>query len=106
MFKNVTFLAATTASVIGTATRARVRVQDGQVQVRFTDRTSTVNMPKNELLRDLYVKGSGRRLGIPSELAENLPALGEAVALVPGKYGWFGLAALTDGATKAASVSK
>lgn len=30
----------------------------------------------------------------------------EAFTLVPGKYGWFTIAALTDGATKAASVSK
>jgi hypothetical protein len=105
MYKNVNFLAATAASVIGSATKARVRVQDGSVQVRFTDRTSTVNMPKTEQLRNLGVKGSGRRLGLPSEIASNLPEAGTALALVPGKYGWFTLAALTDGATKAASVS-
>lgn len=106
MFKNVNFLAGVSASVIGSATKARVRVQDGQVQVRFTDRTSTVNMPKTEQLRNLGVKGSGRRLGLPSEIAANLPAQGEGVQLVAGKYGWFTLAPMTDGATRAASVSK
>ena len=85
MYKNVNFLAGVSASVIGTATKARVRVLDGSVQVRFTDRTSTVNMPKTEMLRDLGVKGSGRRLGLPSEIASNLPDAGTAVSLVPGK---------------------
>lgn len=105
MYKNVSFLAATSASIIGSATKARVRVADGQVQVRFTDRTSTINMPKTEMLRDLGVKGSGRRLGLPSEIASNLPAPGTPLALIPGKYGWFTLAAAADAAQKAASVS-
>jgi len=105
MYKNVTFLAVASATVIGSATKARVRVQDGAVQVRFTDRTSTINMPKDEMLRDLGVKGSGRRLGLPTAIADSLPEAGTALELVPGKYGWFTLAALSEGATKSASVS-
>lgn len=106
MYKTVNFVAAVSTNVIGTATKARVRIADGQVQVRFTDRTSTVNMPKTELLRDLGVKGSGRRLGLPTEIADTLPEAGTAVKLVPGKYGWFTLSATTDSAEKAASISK
>jgi hypothetical protein len=102
----VNFIASVSANVIGAATKARVRVRDEQVQVRFTDRTSTVNMPKTELLRDLGVKGAGRRLGLPSEIAEHLPEAGTAVKLVPAKYGWFNLAVAADAAEKAASISK
>lgn len=93
MYKNVNFNSATSAAVIGQASKARVRVNEGQVQVRFTDRTSTVNMPKSELLRNVGVKGSGRRLGLPSEVADLLET-GSKVALVPGKYGWFTIASV------------
>lgn len=106
MYKTVNFIASVTANVIGTSTKARVRVVDNQIQVRFTDRTSTVNMPKTELLRDLGVKGAGRRLGLPSEVAEHLPEPGTAVKLVPAKYGWFNLAVANDNLEKAASISK
>ena len=105
MYKKVTFLAATTAAVIGEATKARVRVNGDQVQVRFTHRTCLVNMPKGEKLIDLGVKGSGRRLGLSSEIADNLPAPGAGLALTPAKYGWYTLSALADGGTKAASIS-
>ena len=105
MYKNVNFLAAASASVIGTATKARVRVNDGRVQVRFTDRTSTVNMPKDEQLLDLGTKGAGRRLGLKSDVADVLPAPGTGLVLNKAKYGWFTLAAMVDGDVKAASVS-
>lgn len=105
MYKNVNFLAATTASVIGSATKARVRVNDGRVQVRFTDRTSTVNMPKSEILLNLGVKGAGRRLGLKSEFADILPAPGTPLVLTEPKYGWYTLAAAADTAAKDASVS-
>jgi len=88
MYKNVNINAATTAALIGENTKARVRVIDGSVQVRFSNRTSLVNLPKTEVVRDLYVKGNGRRLGLPSEFAAPLE-VGTKVALVPGKYGWF-----------------
>ena len=105
MYKNVNFLAAASTSVIGSATKARVRINEGKVQVRFTDRVSLVNLPKGEEVINLGVKGSGRRLGLKSDIADNLQAPGTGLTLTQAKYGWFTLAALTDGEVKAASVS-
>jgi len=106
MYKTVNFRAGFSASTIGTATRARIRVIGEQVQVRFTDRTSTVNMPKGEMLRDLGVKGSGRRLGLPSEIGAILPDAGTPVALIAGKYGWFTVETAMDAGAADASISK
>ena len=105
MYKKINFGAAASASVIGSATKARVRVRDEQVQVRFTDRASTVNLDKSELLQDVGVKGSGRRLGLPSVMADRLPEPGTQVELVPGKYGWFTIATVRDDATNVGRIS-
>jgi hypothetical protein len=106
MYKRVNFTVAATSTVIGQATKARVRVKDGQVQVRFTDRTSTINMPKDEMLIDLGVKGSGRRLSVPAMIAQFLPNTGTAVVLVPAKYGWMTVEKQGDaGGERSASIS-
>jgi hypothetical protein len=91
MYKNFNIGAAATTSIIGENTKARVRVQDGLVQIRPTERASTINMPKTEMLRNITVKGNGRRIGLPSEIADLIPT-GAKVALTPGKYGWFTIA--------------
>lgn len=107
MYKNVNLNAATTAAVIGENTKARVRVNGGVLQFRFSNRTSLVNLPKDEIVRDLYVKGSGRRIGLPSAFAGH-PDLevGSKVVLVPAKYGWYSVQPLTnDNAAVAGSVS-
>jgi hypothetical protein len=96
MFKKINFNSAISNARIGGATKARVRVQDGQIQVRFTDRTSLVNLPKTEEVRNVGVKGSGRVLGLPTKFADVLPEPGTQVALVPGKYGWFTLQTFTE----------
>lgn len=102
-YKNVTINAAATQAIVGSATKARVRVKDGQTQVRFTDRVSLVNLPDDEAVIDLYVKGNSRRLGLRSALSGALEA-GTKVALEYVKYGWYALVPAGEG-NVAASVS-
>ena len=104
MYKNLNIGAAASALIVGAATVARVRVQDGAIQMRFTTRTNLSNLPKGEQLRNVGVKGSGRRVGLPSELADLL-VTGDQFVLVPGKYGWNTVAPMTDGATASGRVS-
>lgn len=105
MYKNVNINAAATAAIVGDNTKARVRTKDGQVQVRFTGRTSLVNLPDDEAVVDLYVKGSGRRLGLRSALSEALE-VGTKVALQYVKYGWYALVPATDGNVAASVTGK
>lgn len=103
MFKNLTLYAATSAALVGESTKARLRIKDGALQVRFSNRTSLVNLPKDEEVRDIGVKGSGRRIGLPTAFNDNLELDGK-VALIPAKYGWFTVAAATENV--AGSVGK
>lgn len=106
MYKNVNINSAATAAVIAGALVARVRVQDGHVQIRPTNRTNLSNLPKGEMLRKIGAKGSGSRIGLPSEIAEFLPEVGSKIALVDPKYGWYRIAAVDAGADNvAASIS-
>lgn len=102
--KVLSFTTAATAGKIGDATKARIRVKDDAVQIRFTDRTSTVNLDKSEILKDLGTKGNARRVGLPSEIADRFDN-GVGVALESAKYGWFTLTpteAAPDGRVAAA----
>jgi hypothetical protein len=91
MYKVINFNTEATNSKIGPNTKARITVKDGQVMIRFTDRESAANLSKDQLLKNLSVKGNGRRIGLPSAFSENLK-VGESIALVPAKYGWFRVA--------------
>lgn len=103
-YMNLNINSATTAALVGTATKARLRLRDGRLQIRFTDRTSLVNLPKTEQVANLSVKGNGRRLGLRSNFAESLEA-GSKIALVGAKYGWYDVLPATDETPVAASVS-
>lgn len=103
-YKNLNINSATTAALVGTATKARIRLRDGVLQVRFTDRTSLVNLPKDEQVANLSVKGNGRRLGLRSAFGSVIEA-GTKVSLVGAKYGWFNVVPTNDTATIAASVT-
>lgn len=102
-YRNLTIGAAATTALIGTSTKARVRLKDGRVQVRFTERTSLVNLPKDEIVKDLYVKSNSRRIGLPTAFGAVLEP--GKIALEPGKYGWFSVVPAADAATAAGSVS-
>lgn len=92
--------AAATAQLAG-APKLRVRVQDGMVQVRPTDRVSAVNLPKGETLRAVTRKNASTvKFGLGgTELAP-----GTRLAVVPAKYGWFTLQAVEELAEGAAAV--
>ncbi len=104
-YKNVNINAAATQAIVGENTKARVRIKDGVTQVRFTDRTSLVNLPDDEAVVDLYVKGNGRRLGLRSAMSGALEA-GTKVALEYVKYGWYALVPATDGNVAASVTAK
>jgi len=103
-YKNLNINSATTAALVGSADKARVRLKDGSLQIRFTDRTSLVNLPKTEQVVNISAKGNGRRLGLRSAFGETLEA-GSKVALVYVKYGWYSVVPAIDGLAVAASVS-
>jgi hypothetical protein len=97
MYKNLGINAAFTTAV-ASATVARIKFSDEKgLQVLFTNRTNTSNLPKGENLVDIKVKGNGRRIGLKSEIADRLPAVGTGVKLVAGKYNWFTIVAADDG---------
>lgn len=104
-YKNVNINAAATQAIVGENTKARVRIKDGVTQVRFTDRTSLVNLPDDEAVIDLYVKGNGRRLGLRSAMSGALEA-GTKVALEYVKYGWYALVPATDSNVAASVTAK
>ena len=87
-YKILNFNAAATASKIGQATKARMKVVEGTLMIRFTDRTNDANLGDDQLLKDLGVKGAGRRVGVTSAFSEGLE-IGGAVSLERSKYGWF-----------------
>ncbi len=103
-YKNLNINSATTAALVGTATKARIRLREGVLQVRFTDRTSLVNLPKDEQVANLSVKGNGRRLGLRSAFGSVIEA-GTKVALISAKYGWYNVVPTQDNSTIAASVT-
>lgn len=105
MYKTLNIGAAATRSIIGENLVARVRKTDeGETQIRFTNRSNLTNLPKGEILRSISVKGSGRRVGFPVEVSEMIPAAGTKLNLVAGKYGWFTLVPAIDGSAADASV--
>lgn len=104
-YKSLNINSSFTAANVGENTKARIRMKDGVLQIRFTDRTSLVNLPKTEQVANLSVKGNGRRLGLRSEYSAHLEA-GSKVALVDPKYGWFTVVPVAAGdASVAASIS-
>ena len=87
-YKILNFNVAATSAKIGTATKARMKVVEGELMIRFTDRTNDANLSDDQLLKDLGVKGAGRRVGVTSAFSEMLEA-GDCFSLERGKYGWF-----------------
>lgn len=94
-YKNLNINAAATLALVGSATKARIRMRGETLQIRFTDRTSLVNLPKDEQVANLSVKGNGRRLGLRSAFAGHLEA-GSKVALANPKYGWYDVVPSTE----------
>lgn len=94
-YKNLNINAATTQALVGSATKVRIRMKGDTLQIRFTDRTSLVNLPKDEQVATLSVKGSGRRVGLRSAFAAHLEA-GSKVALSDPKYGWYNVVPSTE----------
>lgn len=84
--------AAATAQLAG-ATKLRVRIQDGKVQIRPTDRASAVNLPKGESLRAVSRKNASTvKFGMGG--TELTP--GTKLVPVAAKYGWFTLEAVEE----------
>lgn len=87
-YMNVSMTVAAMGVVMGSATKVRVRSLDnGQVQVRPTDRVSDKNLPKGEQLRTVGLKGNSGRFGLPSAFTDNLVA--GKVGFAKAKHGWF-----------------
>lgn len=82
-------------ALMGDATKVRVRVNAGVLEVRPTDRKSAVGLPKGELLVDLRVKKQAvraLRFTIPAEVADAaMIASGIQFLTVTGKHGWIAL---------------
>jgi hypothetical protein len=83
------------SALMGTATKVRIRVLDGTLQVRPTDRKSAVGLPKGELLADLRLKKQAvraLRFTIPSEVAD-AAGIGTNIQFLTetGKHGWIAL---------------
>lgn len=76
------------------ATKVRVRVKNGQTQVRPTNRVSAKLLPKGEQLRNVTRKGNAGRFGLPTAFTDTLRA--GVVAFVPGKHGWFTLVSASE----------
>lgn len=80
------------SELVGENTKVRIRVLDGLVQIRPTNRVKGSNLPKGELLVDLRSKDSNRRFTLPKEI--EMPVGGfRAVEL---KHNWIALTALTE----------
>lgn len=103
-YKNINFNTAATKNFIGDAPRVRVRLHDDEIQIRFTDRKSPVNLPKGEMLRNLTAKGNSRRMGLPSEVADRLET-GAKIALMSRKYGWFAVVPAANASVAEGSIS-
>jgi hypothetical protein len=88
--KVLNFTTGATSSKIGDKPKVRIRVKDDVVQLRFTDRASTVNLDKTEILKDLGVKNNARRVGLPADIADRFEN-GTGFALENPKYGWYSL---------------
>jgi hypothetical protein len=87
------------SALMGEATKVRIRVLDGTLQVRPTDRKSAVGLPKGEMLAELRIKKQAvraLRFTIPSEVAE-AANVGDGLQFltVTGKHGWIALRAAT-----------
>ena len=87
-------------------TKLRVRVKDGVLQVRPTDRVLASNLPEGEMLRTVSFKrkadgeARGAVFGLPGFEAEK----GTKYEVVAGKYGWLSLVQ-TDSVTKGSAAA-
>lgn len=104
-YKTLNFSTAFAKDTIGEAPRARVRVHNDEVQIRFTDRKSPINLPKGEMLRQLTAKGNSKRVGLPSEIADRLPSYPK-FKLMPAKYGWFAVVPTAEASEANGTIGK
>lgn len=83
------------SALMGDATKVRVRVNAGVLEVRPTDRKSAVGLPKGEMLVDLRVKKQAvraLRFTLPNEVADAaMIGAGVQFLTVTGKHGWIRL---------------
>lgn len=76
-------------AALASASKVRVReTADGAIQLRPTDRTSAVNLPKGETLRSLSTKSGSTTKRFSANL--NVEP-GTNLRAEAGKYGWFTL---------------
>ena len=87
------------SALMGDNKKVRVRVQDGVLQIRATDRKSATGLPKGELLIDLREKKQAvrsLRFTLPAEVAEAaMIQSGVQFLTVTGKHGWISLRGAT-----------
>lgn len=97
------------SALMGEATKVRVRVNAGVLEVRPTDRKSAVGLPKGELLVDLRVKKQAvraLRFTLPNEVAEAaMINAGVQFLTVTGKHGWIQLIGSDNKITKEKWIS-
>lgn len=86
--------------VIEATTKVRMRIVDGVVQFRPTDRVTQAPLPEGEELRFISRQGNSGRFSLSKKSLEHLPA--GKVAFVADKYGWYSMA--YDEATIASST--
>lgn len=81
------------------ASKVRVKVSDGQLMFKPTDRVCGKALPKGEKLVALSRKNASTvKFGLRGDYAETL-AFGDRLALVEAKHGWFTLAKDSGDAT-------
>ena len=75
--------------VIEATTKVRMRIVDGVVQFRPTDRVTTNPLPEGEELRFVSRQGNSGRFSLSKKSMEHLKP--GKVAFVSDKYGWYSL---------------
>jgi hypothetical protein len=97
-YRNLVINTAATALIGALAEQPNVRIRatDGGLQIRPTDRTSPVNLPKGEILRPLGRKTpTTAKIGLTTDTLPEI-AGGTRFAVEAAKYGWFSLQAIQD----------
>ena len=76
-------------ALFGTNAKARVKVENGTIFVRPSNRVSPVNLPKGEFLAPVETMANNRGRFV---MRTNIPDAGTKYSFVPNKFGWFALA--------------
>lgn len=79
-------------------TRARMRVQNGALQIRPTARVSGKRLPAGEVLVDVKRMGFFNQIDLQAAFGETGPDVPTSGALVEAKHGWLVLRPAGDNA--------